>query len=209
MPPTPTGPLGITRPLLDITPTRLRPNFLEIAMRTQTASRQGQWSEPSASQKVTPWTRWETLQVTCNMYSLKIKSEQNKNETCIVVFWLQVAESVPYAGTPLLHVEVWDRRLKLNHFPPFGGSRGTDQTTKVKGLSWYRWILMLRLVGGLRVHLKPDKNTLTYIVQACFLCTFEKAQGQNNSMFWPLAKNSRIFSLKTQKLWGPIQNLVV
>ena len=34
--------------------------------------------------------------------------------------------------------------------------------------------------------------------QACFLCTFEKTQGQNNSMFWPLAKNSRIFSPKTQ-----------
>ena len=36
------------------------------------------------------------------------------------------------------------------------------------------------------------------IAQACFLYTFEKTQGQNNSMFWPLAKNSRIFSPKTQ-----------
>ena len=39
---------------------------------------------------------------------------------------------------------------------------------------------------------------LTLVVQACFLCTFEKTQGQNNSMFLPLAKNSRIFSPKTQ-----------
>ena len=36
------------------------------------------------------------------------------------------------------------------------------------------------------------------LIQACFLYTFEKTQGQNNSMFWPLAKNSRIFSPKTQ-----------
>ena len=36
------------------------------------------------------------------------------------------------------------------------------------------------------------------VTQACFLCTFEKTQGQNNLMFWPLAKNSRIFSQKTQ-----------
>ena len=50
-------------------------------------------------------------------------------------------------------------------------------------------------------------NTLSYVLQetsqvcllqACFLCTFEKTQGQINSMFWPLAKNSRIFSQKTQ-----------
>ena len=37
-----------------------------------------------------------------------------------------------------------------------------------------------------------------FLYQACFLCTFEKTQGQNNSIVWPLAKNSRIFSQKTQ-----------
>ena len=45
------------------------------------------------------------------------------------------------------------------------------------------------------------KYVLRYSVrlrQACFLYTFEKTQGQNNSMFWPLAKNSRILSQNTQ-----------
>ena len=40
--------------------------------------------------------------------------------------------------------------------------------------------------------------SLSFLLQACFLYTFEKTQGENNSMFWPSAKNSRIFSQKTQ-----------
>ena len=48
------------------------------------------------------------------------------------------------------------------------------------------WIILNRYCPCLRLK------------QACFLCTFEKTQGQNNSMFWPLAENSRIFSPKTQ-----------
>ena len=45
---------------------------------------------------------------------------------------------------------------------------------------------------------KPRKGNGKWLQQACFLCTFEKTQGQNNSMFWPLAKKSRIFSKKIQ-----------
>ena len=62
-------------------------------------------------------------------------------------------------------------------------SPGVTSVTMVAKVS-YLWLKILPLVRRLE--------------QACFLCTFEKTQGQNNSMFWPLAKNSRIFSPKTQ-----------
>ena len=47
---------------------------------------------------------------------------------------------------------------------------------------------------------KASQISYFHLAQACFLCTFEKTQGQNNSMFWPLAKNSRIFFPKNSKL---------